>query len=95
MVYNVPEIHGIFSGGEVMSQQASDGVASSFTPLGGGSGTSSKFTLGGIIAVGVLLWLAGTNGSAELKKTINFFLFVLLLSIVLLRWDVIRPLILK
>ncbi|MNI20178.1 hypothetical protein D3C73_736480 [compost metagenome] len=56
---------------------------------------NQRFSVAGIIIVAVLLWVYGINGTKEIQKTINSFLFVLLASIIILRWDKISPLIFK
>ena len=56
---------------------------------------NQQLTVGGIIIFAFVLWTYGINGSPDMKKTINMFLFVLLMSIIILRWETIRPFIIK
>lgn len=56
---------------------------------------NSNFTIGAIIGLGVLFWIVGINGEKETRKAINYFLLVLLASMLLIRWDDIRPMFFK
>lgn len=56
---------------------------------------SSQFTLFGIIIFAAVLWLSAQSGSVDMKKTINGFLAVLLLSMILLNWSKISPIFFK
>lgn len=54
-----------------------------------------QFTVGGVIVLGVVFWAASQNATGEARKTYNLFLFVLLMSMIILNWSKISPLILK
>lgn len=57
--------------------------------------TGEKFTTLGIMVVGALLWIAGQTGGKDARDMINMLLALLLLSIVLMRWDVVKPYLFK
>jgi hypothetical protein len=65
--------------------------------LGGGKRLNDQptLTIGGIIGFAFLLWSFGINGSPQTRKMINMFLFVLLVSIVMIRWNIISPFFIK
>lgn len=55
----------------------------------------SSFTLVGIVVFSIILWNASQNASGSIRKLVNGFLGVLLLSMVILNWSKIGPIFIK
>jgi uncharacterized membrane protein YiaA len=55
----------------------------------------SSFTLVGIVVFSIVLWNASQNASGSIRKLVNGFLGVLLLSMVILNWSKISPIFIK
>lgn len=53
------------------------------------------FTIVGIIIFGIILWTYSQNATGQIRKLINGFLGVLLLSMILLNWSKIKPIFFK
>lgn len=56
---------------------------------------NAKFTTGGVIALGIGFWALSQSATGAAKSTYNTFLFVLLMSMIILNWAKISPLIIK
>ncbi len=56
---------------------------------------SYNFTVGGLIVLGIVFWAGGQSATGPARHTYNLFLGVLLVSMVLLNWGTIGPLIIK
>lgn len=54
-----------------------------------------RFSTFGIIVVAILFWLTAQNGSPSIRSIINRFLGVLLLSMILLNFNKIKPIFFK
>lgn len=56
---------------------------------------TESFTILGIIVVGIVLWVSAQSATGDARHAINLFLIVLLVSMVLINWYKISPLIFK
>jgi len=57
--------------------------------------TTQRFTVVGVILLAVLFWMFSQTASGEARRAYNLFLITLLVSMVLTKWSVIKPLIIK
>lgn len=53
---------------------------------------TSQLTIGGIIALGLILWATAQSAGTEVRRVINLLLATLLVSMIVLNWYKISPL---
>lgn len=94
MVFHVSQILCLLERGERMNIPQTAGMDTT-KPAAKKNLSGAGFTIAGVLILSLAVWIGAQNASPHGRKFLNLFLFVLLLSIMILRWNELSPLVFR